>query len=246
MTRPLPPPAACPCELVATARAGPRCRAHAAGGPLPALTSVGDRGHDPSPPPRCRHRRPSTASSSPASTRRSSSSCGCDDDVGTASSTTPAAAARRQHSDLARRPRPRCMPSSGTDTGHVGDGPVLPGLDGSWALTTSERAGQLRSPARWHVVTGWPAEDPPRFLPATTKRLAYFRGCYGRAPRPCRKPSGTRTDFDGSSPGAPPRWGWHDDRLRLDEQAANAAALSVRQGRAPRRRGARSCDAKDV
>jgi feruloyl esterase len=94
----------------------------------------------------------------------------------------------------------------GTDTGHVGDGPFAPALDGSWALNNPE--AQLNFAHRAvHVVTV-AGKRIVRAFYGRQERLAYFEGSPTAGARPCRRPSDIRPTSTASSRAHRPSTGW--------------------------------------
>jgi tannase/feruloyl esterase len=132
----------------------------------------------------------------------------------------------------------------GTDTGHVGDGPFAPALDGSWALNNPE--AQLNFGHRAvHVVT----VAGKRILHAfygRHERLAYFEGCSNGGRQAMQEAERYPTDFDGIIAGAPALdWVGTMTGFVWNEQATSAAPLSVAKVALLAAAVLRECDDKD-
>src|SRR2546427_810469 len=89
----------------------------------------------------------------------------------------------------------------GTDTGHVGDGPFAPALDGSWALNNLVRQVNFGHRAV-HVVTVAGKKILHAFY-GQTERLAYFEGCSNGGRQAMQEAARDPTRFDGIIAGAP-------------------------------------------
>src|SRR6059036_871403 len=132
----------------------------------------------------------------------------------------------------------------GTDTGHVGDGPFPPALDGSWASNHPEAQINFGHRAV-HVVT----VAGKRILHAfygRHERLAYFEGCSNGGRQAMQEAERYPTDFDGIIAGAPALdWVGTMTGFVWNEQAVNAASLPVAKVALLAGAVLAECDAKD-
>jgi len=132
----------------------------------------------------------------------------------------------------------------GTDTGHVGDGPFPPALDGSWASNDPEAQINFGHRAV-HVVT----VAGKRILHAfygRHERLAYFEGCSNGGRQAMQEAERYPTDFDGIIAGAPALdWVGTMSGFVWNEQAASAAPLSVDKVALLAAAVLHECDGKD-
>src|SRR2546426_3244239 len=132
----------------------------------------------------------------------------------------------------------------GTDTGHVGDGPFAPALDGSWALNNLVRQVNFGHRAV-HVVTAAGKKILHAFY-GQTERLAYFEGCSNGGRQAIQEAERYPTDFDGLIARAPPPdWGGTMTGFVWNEQAANAASLPDAKVALLAAALLAECDAKD-
>src|SRR2546427_9800709 len=132
----------------------------------------------------------------------------------------------------------------GTDTGHVGDGPFFPALDGSWALNNLVRQVNFGHRAV-HVVTAAGKKILHAFY-GQTERLAYFEGCSNGGRQAMQEAERYPTDFDGIIAGAPALdWVGTMTRFVLNEQAGNAASLPLAKVALLAGAVLAECDAKD-
>ena len=132
----------------------------------------------------------------------------------------------------------------GTDTGHVGDGPFAPALDGSWALNNLVRQVNFGHRAV-HVVTVAGKKILHAFY-GQTERLAYFEGCSNGGRQAMQEAERYPTDFDGIIAGAPALdWVGTMSGFVWNEQAVNAAPLSVDKVALLAGAVLTACDAKD-
>ncbi len=132
----------------------------------------------------------------------------------------------------------------GTDTGHVGDGPFAPALDGSWALNNLVRQVNFGHRAV-HVVTVAGKKILHAFY-GQTERLAYFEGCSNGGRQAMQEAERYPTDFDGIIAGAPALdWVGTMTGFVWNEQAVNAASLPVAKVALLAGAVLAECDAKD-
>jgi len=132
----------------------------------------------------------------------------------------------------------------GTDTGHVGGGAFGAALDGSWALNNLERQVNFGHRAV-HVVTVAGKKIVKAFY-NRHERLAYFEGCSNGGRQAMQEAERYPTDFDGIIAGAPALdWVGTMSGFVWNEQAVNAAPLSVDKVALLAGAVLAACDAKD-
>ena len=132
----------------------------------------------------------------------------------------------------------------GTDTGHVGGGAFGAALDGSWALNNLERQVNFGHRAV-HVATVAGKKIVKAFY-NRHERLAYFEGCSNGGRQAMQEAERYPTDFDGIIAGAPALdWVGTMSGFVWNEQAVNAAPLSVDKVALLAGAVLAACDAKD-